>query len=570
MHICKEKKKESCIMDEEAVFVPEENVPAEETPVAVEQPAAEPAPASEKPPRKTKLPLIIGGIAGAAVLCAVIAVVVLVVLPMLGSGRESVSEMPMPLRPYVTEDGEYCFVLPDGQCIEIGEDVKEAYMTPDREHIVVLLEDGTLYITDKEQSEEIEIADNCEGLLTYTNDLVRYYTQEETDGEVEYTYYRVLLKDYSVTEIDTSMNSAAILYETGSIMYSNPKGVWLMMEEDEEPTRIEKLSEDDDTHAELNIVVENGNLAVWTEVDEYNREGKIYIYEDGDKTKLTTFEGTYHTTSVGFTWDRKLLVIGNNNCNYLWLKTPGEEEIKVKLGGVPYAALVFTREGLLYDQDAASVSGLYVLVDSDSGYDVYYITMDGDRERVVSDVQVAYVFDGYMYYLDDEGSLHCAKVDEGELTDEVELKDDVYTFTPPVYGDCVFFVTDVEDYKGTLWAWKRGEEKPVKVKSGVSTRGMNISTDGKTVYYYKDVEYIGDTYYKQGTLMSYTYGDEEPVKISADVILGTPTSGIGLGLHKDGFVFARCVDDDDDTVYANIMHWNGKEAEKVVSDVVYD
>lgn len=52
----------------------------------------------------------------------------------------------------ITSDGTAYVLVPGEAPIVIGGEVRQAVLSEDREHLIVLLDDGTLYVTDKAQS----------------------------------------------------------------------------------------------------------------------------------------------------------------------------------------------------------------------------------------------------------------------------------------------------------------------------------------------------------------------------------------------------------------------------------
>lgn len=549
-------------MDEEIVYQQEADVSVEEHVEVVEEVTSAPASKPAVNPLMQKLPLLIGAV-------AVVVVLILGVSMLFGGGGGATVEEDTVIWAKIGEDGEAYIILPDGKIIEIDDEVQSAAMTKDRKHIVVLLEDGTLYVTDKNQKEEVEIEEDCSGFSIPNDECFYYYTVDEDEDIPNPSYYLVLLKDYSVVELGESLSALGIAKETPVVLYADEKGVHLLQEGEEEGNKISKLSEDEGVYALFNAVANNGKLAVWSEVDYYNDTCTIYLYEDDDKVKLTELDTYRAGTRATFSEDQKLLVVSNYYCEYLWLKTPGKEEIKVKLGGEFSGYPIYTKDGLLAYQKASSVSGLYVAVDSGDYHNVYYITKDGDRERVLSDVRDFDIINGYIVYLDDEYNLHCAKLNKDELKNEIEIEDDVDRFIVPYNGNYVYFIKDRDGSEGTLYGYKLGDKEAVKVKSGVYAPYLGTSVDGKTVLFYKDVAYIRDSDYKQGTLMTWTFGAKEPVKVSSDVMFGSPTSSVNIGVNPKSFVFAKFSGVEDDTIYVNMMRWNGKEDEKLVSDVRY-
>lgn len=65
------------------------------------------------------------------------------------------------IRAYTDEDGDAYIPLMDGTCVTIHDDTTGAILTPDWARIVVLLKDSSLYYTDVEQNEKIQVSDKA-------------------------------------------------------------------------------------------------------------------------------------------------------------------------------------------------------------------------------------------------------------------------------------------------------------------------------------------------------------------------------------------------------------------------
>lgn len=161
-----------------------------------------------------------------------------------------------------------------------------------------------------------------------------------------------------------------------------------------------------------------------------------------------------------------------------------------------------------------------------------------------------------------------------------------YTFPeqPMFNGKYVYYMNDC-DSSGTtaaLYCYKIGSKKPQRITSEASCLSLSFldysdgimyitcSADGKTVFFFKDLEDISDTYDSQGTLMMWSYGDKQPTKVSSEVVAFT-LEGIGATgeVKKDGVMFMRfnSVDSNKD-IWGNWMYYNGKKTVKIASDVI--
>ena len=70
---------------------------------------------------------------------------------------------PLPVYAETDAEGNAWLPLMDGTAVCIRDAVDKAVLTPDRQRIVVLLTDGTLYVTDRNQTEKTLVAQNAVG-----------------------------------------------------------------------------------------------------------------------------------------------------------------------------------------------------------------------------------------------------------------------------------------------------------------------------------------------------------------------------------------------------------------------
>lgn len=471
----------------------------------------------------------------------------------------------------INEHGTAYIPLAKGKAIVIQDDVAEAVLTRDQKHVVVLQNNGTLYVTDKMAEDKTEITSKC-AVLSYVRNEGFFY--EDKEGN----FHRVLFKDYDSVKLG-NVSDYAVATDTTSILYvTTDGGIYRLTAKSEEREKLGSVTD----YASARAISDNGQTAVWITVK--SGEQTIVLYEGDEKFTLGKVSGEYGTGAT-FSKDQKMVVVRNYNSNNLWIKYVGQEPIKVTLGGESSGS-VYTDKGYLSDAKASSVSYLYMAANSDTYYseNVYSISKDGDREKLLSDVSGWSVANGYMVYKDEEGTLYYAKLDGNSLSEENRIANDVLSFQLTDNGKYVYYMNDC-DSSGTtaaLYCYKIGSKKPQRITSEASCLSLSFldysdgimyitcSADGKTVFFFKDLEDISDTYDSQGTLMMWSYGDKQPTKVSSEVVAFT-LEGIGATgeVKKDGVMFMRfnSVDSNKD-IWGNWMYYNGKKTVKIASDVI--
>jgi hypothetical protein len=358
------------------------------------------------------------------------------------------------------------------------------------------------------------------------------------------------------------------------VLYSTDDGkIYTMAADSTEGVKVGTYS----NSAYMEAISNDGTISVWT-LKSTDGVLSIVLNEGEEKTELGDVDYKYDYTNVSFTSDQGLVVITNTYSDTMWIKTPGADVEKVKLGNDIYRSNVFTANGYLSDQTTAKVDSIYALVEADSGCNVYNVTLSGDRERALSKVSNAYFANGNIIYEDQDKNLYYAAVKGADFEDGIKIASDVDSFKISDNGKYVYYMKDCENNEGSLYAYQIGKIEPKKIGSNIgcyvssywSYGYYQISEDGSSVYYEKDVEEIADTYSSYGTLMKWSYTSEESERISSDVIVNSLQSALKSGEVKDkGFMFLKysSVDSDDNIIY-DWMFYNGTESIKLASDVI--
>lgn len=516
-------------------------------------------PVSPAPKKKTTL---IVALAGLLVVAALIACVLFLGGgPLAGKGKLPVR---VALPGMAAEDGSAYLPLSGGDCPEIDGEVFNAAVSEDRKHVVVQLEDGELYVTDKALSEKHRIADNAAKFFAIRNDGFFYKDQDDI-------WYRISFADYSSEELgDVGL---VVAENNTSVAYADDYGdVYTMAAGTTEKVKVGVW----ESSIEMEAISDDGQMAVW--VNEEDGEQKIMLSGGDECSTLGSINSKYNYTYVRFTADQQLAVITNLYCDCVWIKRPGVEPIKAKLGAELASSAVFSQSGFIGYYNAKEVSSIYVAAEGDKYKNIYRISEDGDRERVVSEVQDFYVANDNIVYIDKDGALYCAKLKDSDTSDEFRIASDVDAFTVTRNGKYVYYMRDYDetDESGTLYCLKLGDEEPVKVSADVSNLwydylDLSFSEDGKTVFYYKDVEKIGDSYARQGTLMKWTVGDKSGAKIASEALTTYLRSGLYAGEldTKDIYYLKYVSKGDAGDVIADLMHYDGSKSEKKATDIVY-
>lgn len=515
---------------------------------------------SQKPKRK---PLLLLTILGIVVVLAVAAIF------LFGGSFGSTGNDPAPIAipARMSADGTAYIPLMDGSCIQINDEVENAFVTGDRNHVVVHLRDGILYVTDIKQSSKTQIADNCASLNHVTNDGFIYIDKDETTCRVLFDDMTPLKVGEDITFV-TAENTTSILYAT------DEGNIYTLANTD---TDANKIATFDDT-VELEAVSDDGQISVWVILEDDSHT--IMLNDGDDRSVLGEIESESNYTYVTFSKDQKLVTIDNSYSDCIWIKRPGEDPIKAKLGGKVFG-IAYTEHGHLKYVQADEVSSLYFYTLADTGINVYSISMTGDRERILSKVLDFKVSNGNIFYTDQENTLYYAHLSEDSISEETKIASNVDFFEVPYSGQYVYYMKncDENDNAGSLYCYKLGEADPLKIATDVAcfyfsygsggyTYNM-YSLDGSDVFFFQDMEEIPDTYDDHGTLFQWSYGAEDPVKIASEVLRFSVSSRIYGGVYADSFIYTKYLSvDEDENVLVNWMYYDGKESTKFAAEVI--
>lgn len=525
--------------------------PAEAT---IEAPAE--TPAEEAPEKKRKAPAALFAVIGTCVLLLV-CVLLFVKKPTAGSGSSALEKASY-LIGKVTPSGEGYVALLNGRTVEISDDVSYITATPDRKHILVITKNGELYITDPAQKEHTSVASNCKSVITVRNDGF-FYTDKNDNN------YRVLFSDLEPQKLGNDV-VVAVADDNTTLLYATDSGdIYRLLNTEDVPTKVGYFPKS----TRMIAISNDGQTGVWELVDGNDRS--IVLLDGDDKSTLGSYSSEYSGGIVRFSSDQSLAVIGSVYGESLWIKTAGNEPVQAKLGAQLSTATIYTDSGLLRDAPGNKVSHLYVDTEADSGDNVYCISMDGDREKILSKTSEHAVSNNHIVYIDSDHNLYVAALEKGAAVKEEKLASDVSTLGLVPGKNYVYYFRSFESGEGTLYCYRFGQKEPVKVSSGV-TQYTSYSPDGASVLFYKDVETISDTYDRTGMLMLWNYGDSEPKKVSSDVLTYSLDSGYdSILINPKSFLYSKYSSTDKDgKVLVNWMYWNGKDSVKVASDVIED
>ena len=461
----------------------------------------------------------------------------------------------------IDADGVAYIPLMDGSAIKIDDDVKAAALTSDRATVIVLQNDGTVYYTDAGLTEKHVLSAKGESYSSVC-DAGFILTSPEGDR------YRVRFSDgneYKIGPFGFAKASKSL-----TLVFADNQGVvYLLNESSEEKERIGRY----DSHCTLNAVTNDGSIAIWTSRDDKGHR-EIYLHENDDTSKIGEYDSSseYFSTSVQFSMDETFALISSSYSDKLWIKTANNEVITVKLGSNYVSAAC--APGPISKLDASRISELYVTTKASTGNNLYVITLDGEKEKILSKISSAIIRGKNVFYTNTDNDLYLGSISGSTVSEETRLASSVNEFSCSFDGQYLYYIKDADNNLGNLYVLKVGEKEPKKIATDIPGLLGSIfyfypSNDGRSVLYYKDLEDIPDTISSCGTLYLWNYSSGESLKLSHDVMMYSLVDGTNsFGYDTNALMYSRYDSvDAEKKILVNWMFFNGKDSVKIASEV---
>ena len=488
-------------------------------------------------PRKKRLPLLIVVLAIAACL------VLFFTLGRDGGGSGAEDARRRAVSAFYDEDGDAWIPCADGTCVRIKDEIRTASLTPDGKRAVVLTEDGELYAAGKDLSGKTGLETKAASFRTVSRSGFFY---EANDRLYRYSFSRgsTVKLGSEIAGIVYSDDGSGVLYVRDGKLFCLPGGA-------EEP---ERLAGGESVIRPL-FFSDDGKTAIWGE--ETEKGYTVMLWEKGEKRKLGRVDG--ESIRASGSRDRKLFVFsgyGDTGCILLW-EQGWEDAVRVRLEA-DWDGEVYTENGRLSGSSAEEGKALYLSASDEGGRCVYKVTLDGDREQILSRVSEWTVADGRILWTRGDGTLLCGRLREGKIAEETELDGEVRRLWI-TGGDHLYYVKGESAGECSLYCWKSGEKAPVEVDSEVFGSYGFFSLNGDMVVYLKDMDPDRNT----GDLMLWTWGGL-PVRLAGDAVIWGADSGYSdRHLDPDAFWFLADAEGDRGDLY----FWNGREKKKLASDI---
>lgn len=480
---------------------------------------------------------------------------------------DSKDEINRELVSYRGADGKSYVSMLNGDFIIFEDGVNEAFVTPDRKHVVAITNNGELNIIDKKTEEKTVVSENGRNIYLVHNKGLVY---SDSKGE----YHRYLFKDK--TDVIFG-NAQEVLASSANlhIAFVNDDIIYMLKEASIEKEKIGKVN---DICNLLNV--SNDGKTVLFELDKED-EKVVYALVKDNKTKLGTFDTvqSYSSTYVIQNKGQDYSVIVNDESDNVFIVNKKADVItaKVKNKVYPYTNL-YTANGLLEDDKASKFAGVYICEDALEEKNLFFIDNNGERDKVIGNIGQYTIFEGNLFYIDENKNLRKAKLNGGEIVAEEKIAGDVSIIYPGCINGYIYYLTNanVEEKTGDLYVYREGEaSKLISEKVECSLDNIKkiygrISSDGKNFYYFKDKKEDNEALFIRADLYKYTYGTSKSKKIDSDVLVGSLDSGYVSGdINKKAFTYMKYRSEEDNKSHFDWYFFNGRKGEVMVRDAMY-
>lgn len=508
-----------------------------------------------------------------ATICIILSIVIvsgvvaLGLVPLLNSG---VMFPAMAVQALVNTDGRAFVCYGNGKRAQVGENVSRAYITSDREKVVVLTRDGELYFADSEGKNRVNIysSDEKEEIsLLGGGDSVVIYSVSEFDkryNKIKMYYYTYSyesgtnVKLGSSDEIDSIAQSTSITLSSGigSVAYAIDGSIYVLRGD---VGKVESIGEyDKSEQVYIYDVSSDGKYVLWSKTSEKGMN--VILSCDGKNDTIKSYDslqGNYEFSLNCPLGQSDYAIVLSENCVYVMNGDKITEKEMPSNIASPYAVAANGLPISMCEEYDIS-DGFFLLTEGDEGYNVIFINRDIKSYEVAADVEDFYVSEGYFMYANEERT----------FVGEWDAKKYQLENVKSIYGveglSDVIFVGAMAYFTENDTLYRYDAKKNEKVKIADEVTRFAPTEDGKEVYYFTDVKADVVEY---GTLKKASVNGDKTT-VSNNVIINTLTSHLLGDVLSSGSVWFNTYSSSYDSGYKfNSVYYNGRKTNTVIKNI---
>lgn len=423
--------------------------------------------------------------------------------------------------------------------------VRDAMITADQAHTVVITESDNLYVGVGLDGEYEHISGGVNFIMTLHNDGLIYRGTDDVN-------YRLRFEDGSVM---TLSDRYACAQNSVSVLCQNDAGDLYLVPADSSTQTLVAQGVDGIPQG----ITDDGNIAFWSSGE------NIICYENGTETILDDDAQGGIFYYLQYSKDQQLIIweMGDytSDQSMIWMKRTGGEAVTCTLGHAidePYDAglygeqmSLYTDRGMLSEVNADEVTTLYLIIQNA----LYGISPDGTSEQLLPDVTQFMVANGRIAYLDSKQQLHIADIENGVISNDRLVADGETIaswqgFWLTYTGEYLYYqaATDGEEDVYQLYCCRLQDEDPTLIMDNTWVVDLRFSADGSTIIYEDN----------DARLWYWHYRQEEPTHI-ADHISILYSGYTHYEIDPDMFWFSQY---DSDGLY----YYNGQYTTDLMDD----
>ena len=176
------------------------------------------------------------------------------------------------------------------------------------------------------------------------------------------------------------------------------------------------------------------------------------------------------------------------------------------------------------------------------------------------------------------GGLYCAELDGAQLKNRTLI--DAGAASVEFVHEYIYYLKNVRgeygDETGDLYCYKLGDKKPVKIDGDVACNikyypvSMTYSSgDGAQVWYFRNMQSLGESLESCAEMLTWSYGGKEPEKVDDNVLWYCVYSDTMYDIRPDGYVYLRYTGDyDANTSLFDMVYSDGKSTTVLAEGVL--
>jgi len=490
---------------------------------------------------------------------------------------------------------EAVIVVPEGCAWNLGGGLKEAVVTGDRRHFIMIKDDNSLLLSGKNPQNIIFTDVNIKNLVGVTDDAVFYISDQGDLIFFDFDDSKNYIISERVRQAMNSRNGINVMYQTqdGDLRFYGRDGTNVLLMDGCDDVKFYGLSD-------------NGKLKAWTEGSQGNIEYDMYFADGGNREYVGCFAPS-DFGRVFFSKDENAAITkygkygmhlkyGDFSSNYYIKASQDNDRIKYvprllygnPMTGICYfdktdvkfgAPIYFPLErcidvGTKFEQCTIS-TGEMALGYIKAGNEDYEYEV---AEPIIKDFIP--VSDGYLYLTEKNGLYRCRY----NNTSRDLIDTDIVRFYGTQHGSYIFYIKELQSEKRDvlgIYDLRTGMVRTLKSLDHMNVMTSDeicIDTVGSNIYFICNMKDEKNPYKNRGDLYAYNLKEDRARFISTNVMAGSFDSGIESNderlaagyseVYSNDFNYFVYKEENGTDIVYDVYHYDGLLSYCVVTDII--